>query len=214
MEGSWTSMWEVRLEIWVVALEILCYKLLPKEVKKIGLKAYRIAIHQATMLRYSCSKKLWWCPWHLSFSLCECLWHIWTVIFERVYSLRDTYRPHRLNRSPLKALLLLPTQNFKDGFPRTTGVCISPSHVEEPFFLICCTLCQGAADTFFWLLVPFVLCRGLQRLPWACHSSAVGWSLLWYCQAPHCGSSRLVVLMFSPLMSLQLGWGEVFFMGL
>lgn len=54
--------------------------------------------------------------------------------FERVRGLRDAYRPHRIDRSLLKSLLLLPTQNFKGGFPMWTGAYLSPSHVEEPFF--------------------------------------------------------------------------------
>lgn len=72
-------------------------------------------------------------------------------LFERVYILRDTYGPHRTDRTLVKSLLLLSPQNFKSGFSRCTVVYISPSHVEMPFFLIPLSLCtsQCAPDPFF-----------------------------------------------------------------
>lgn len=127
-----------------------------KEVRKISSRMYRMTIHQRTMLRSSFAKKLWWCPWDFVYvNICD----ISEQLFERVYILRDTYRSRRTDRTLLRALLLLSTQNFKSGFSRFTVVYISPSHVEVPSFLIppsLCT-CRCAPDPFFWPLVSCTL---------------------------------------------------------
>lgn len=179
--GRWG--WRSELLLWNPVLWTM-----NREVRKNSWRIYSMTIHQGTVLRSSFPKKPWLCAWVLS------LWIFVTYLNIRLreYTFWGTHGSHRTERTLLKSLLLLSTQNFKSGFSRCIVAYISPSHVEVPFFLIPLSLytCQCAPDPFFWLLVSCALFRWFQRLPWASHSPAVGWSLLWYCQAPHCGSSR------------------------
>lgn len=169
-------------------------------------------MHPGMMLRSPCSGKPRCCHWHLNFGLCECLWPIRTVVFEctvwgtclDLIGLTGLFWSHCCS---------CPLRISKEGFQGEQVHALVPPMLKNQFFsslypwprwtrslcLIACSLCF-VQRTPKAPLSPSLTCSGM--IPTMISPGTTSWK--W----------QVGVFLFSPVMSLQLGWGKVFLMGL